>query len=96
MMHYGLLAAILLDPANRNTVIIIMSNKKDDKRAHQDQATCPIKAFYGKAATDFGNVLYIARSPTKVALLEGYELMDPNAVSSFIPVAIILPTLMLL
>jgi hypothetical protein len=41
-------AAILLDPDNRGTVSIIMSNKNDQKRAHIDQATCPIQAFFNK------------------------------------------------
>jgi hypothetical protein len=73
-------AAILLDPDNRGTVSIIMSNKNDQKRAHIDQATCPIQAFFNKAAADFTNVSYVAKSPAKQNLIEGHESFDPNDV----------------
>ena len=74
-------AAILLDPKYCGTVKIIMSNKKSDKRAYQDQAKCLVKAFYVDAAAVFRNISYIAKTLVNANLVDGNELMDPNNVS---------------
>jgi hypothetical protein len=82
--------AILLNPDNQGTMFIIMSNKNDQKRAHEDQATCPIQELFNKATADFTNVLYVTKNPAKQNLIEGHESFDPNDVSILATVAVIL------
>ena len=64
-------ATILLDPKYHRTMKIIMSNKKSDKRAYQDQAECPVKAFYVDAVAVFRNISYIAKTPVNANLVDG-------------------------
>jgi hypothetical protein len=52
------LAAILLDTKHRSTVRQIMTNLKQDRK-QQDQATCPIHAFYSVVSQDFTSPLYV-------------------------------------
>jgi hypothetical protein len=59
-----------------------MTNLKQDRK-QQDQATCPVKAFYALASQDFTSVSYVAKSPSLVEKIVGYEEMDPNDVSVY-------------
>jgi hypothetical protein len=77
------LAAILLDTKHRSTVRQIMTNLKQDRK-QQDQATCPIHAFYSVVSQDFTSPLYVAKSPALAEKIVGHEEMDPNDVSTHI------------
>jgi hypothetical protein len=76
------LASILLDEKHRSTVQQIMTNLKQDRK-QQDQATCPIHAFYAVVSQDFTNPSYVAKSPALANKIVGHEEMDPNDVSLY-------------
>jgi hypothetical protein len=59
-----------------------MTNLKQDRK-QQDQATCPIHAFYAVVSQDFTSPSYVAKSPALADKIVGYEEMDPNDVSTY-------------
>jgi hypothetical protein len=76
------LAAILLDDKHRTAVQKIMTNLKSDRK-QQDQAACPVQAFYSVVSADFTSPSYVANSPALADQIEGHEEMDPNDVSPY-------------
>lgn len=83
------LAGIMMDPAERESIQRIMSNKKGG-REQSDQPNDVFTAYFVTALAKFKDKRYIIAAPNHIGKIQGYESFDANDVSTITATMVIL------